>query len=74
MGSPHLLRDLVRVVDFEFVNTACVPLHAEKTSWSPYEPVLRVKMLCLQLLYNLSDRQVEEAVTFDRFYPNITDG
>jgi len=69
MGDrPHLLRDLVRVVDFEFVNTECAPLYAEETGRPPYEPTLMFKMVCLQFLYNLSDRQVEEAVTFNLLY------
>src|ERR1700680_1740889 len=60
MGDrPHLLRDLVRVVDFDFVNTECAPLYAEETGRPPYEPALMFKMVCLQFLYNLSDRQVE---------------
>ena len=69
MGDrPHLLRDLVRVVDFDFVNTECAPLYAEETGRPPYEPALMFKMVCLQFLYNLSDRQVEEAVTFNLLY------
>lgn len=69
MGDrPHLLRDLVQVVGFEFVNTECAPLDAEETGRPPYEPALTFQLVCLQLLYNLSDRQVEEAATDNLLY------
>lgn len=65
---PHLLRDLVRVVDFEFVNTECAPLYTKETGRPPYEPALLFKIVLLQFLYNLSDRQAEEAVTYNLLY------
>lgn len=65
---PHLLRELHRVVDFEFVNDDCAPLYTDETGRPPYEPALMFKIVFLQFLYNLSDRQVEEAVTFNLLY------
>jgi IS5 family transposase len=65
---PHLLRDLRRLVDFEFVNEECAPLYEEETGRPPYEPALMFKIVCLQFLYNLSDREVEDAVTYNLLY------
>jgi IS5 family transposase len=65
---PHLLRDLIRLVDFEFVNETCAPFYPEETGRPPYEPALMFKIVLLQFLYRLSDRQVEEAVTYNLLY------
>jgi IS5 family transposase len=65
---PHLLRDLQRLVDFEFVNVACAPLYQEETGRPPYEPALMFKIVFLQFLYHLSDREVEDAVTYNLLY------
>jgi IS5 family transposase len=65
---PHLLRDLSRLVDFKFVNDECAPLYRDETGRPPYEPALMIKIEFLQFLYNLSDREVEEAVTYNLLY------
>lgn len=60
MGDrPFLLHDLAQVVDFEFVNVGCNRCFAEETGWLPYEPALTFKIVVLQLLSNISDRQAE---------------
>ena len=63
--SAASLRDLLRVVDFGLVNTECATLHTEETGLQPYEPALIFKMVGLQFLYDLSDRQVEEAASYN---------
>jgi IS5 family transposase len=65
---PHLLRDLHRLVDFKFVNEECAPLYEDETGRPPYEPALMFKIVFLQFLYNLSDREVEDAVTYNLLY------
>ncbi len=61
---PHLLRDLSRLVDFEFVNEECAPLYCDESGRPPYEPALLFTIVFLQFLSNLSDREVEDAVTY----------
>ncbi len=65
---PHLRRDLHRLVDFEFVNEECAPLDDDETGRPPYEPALMFKIVFLQFLYHLSDRAVEDAVTYNLLY------
>ena len=65
---PHLLRDLTRLIEWEFVNEECASLYADETGRPPYDPALMFKMVFLQFLYDLADREVEEAVTFNLLY------
>jgi len=67
-NRPHLLRELTRLITFEFVNEVCAPLYPEETGRPPYEPALMFKVVFLQFLYNLSDREVEDAVTYNLLY------
>jgi transposase len=55
----HFLPDLSRTVDFSFVKPALKDFYVD---WGrdPWDPVLMFKMVFLQFLYNLSDREIEE--------------
>lgn len=58
----HFLRDLVQTVDFAFIKRALKDFYVD---WGrdPWDPVLIFKMVFLQFLYNLSDREIEEQCT-----------
>ena len=60
----HLLYELGQVVDFSFVRHACRDFYVDwgRDAW---DPVLMFKMVFLQFLYDLSDREVEERATYD---------
>ena len=64
---PHFLQDLARVVDFRFVEEHCKGFYAD---WGrdPWDPVLMFKMVFLQFLYDLSDREMEEQAAFNLVY------
>lgn len=66
-GREHLLKDLNRLVAFTFVRQACRDFYA---GWGrdAWDPVLTFEMVCLQFLYDLSDREVEEQATFNLLY------
>jgi len=64
---PHFLHDLGRSVDFGFVREACRDFYVD---WGrdPWDPVLMFKMVFLQFLYDLSDREVEEQCTWNLIF------
>ena len=64
---PHFLKDLAQVVDFRFVSEHCKDFYVD---WGrdPWDPVLMFKMVFLQFLYDLSDRQMEEQAAFNLVY------
>jgi IS5 family transposase len=64
---PHFLKDLAQVVDFRFVEEHCKDFYSD---WGrePWDPVLMFKMVFLQFLYGLSDREMEEQATFNLVY------
>jgi len=64
---PHFLHDLSRAVDFAFVKAALKDFYVD---WGrdPWDPVLMFKMVFLQFLYDLSDRQLEERATWDLMF------
>lgn len=64
---PHFLKDLAQVVDFSFVQAACKDYYPEGGR-APWDSVLMFKMVFLQFLYDLSDREVEENATFNLAY------
>jgi len=66
-GREHFLKDLARSVDFTFVRQACRGFYAD---WGrdPWDPVVMFKMVCLQFLYDLSDREVEEQASFNLMF------
>lgn len=63
----HFLRDLSRAVDFSFVKPALKDFYAD---WGrdPWDSALMFKMVFLQFLYNLSDREIEEQCTWNMMY------
>jgi IS5 family transposase len=66
-GREHFLKDLARSVDFTFVRQACRGFYADwgRDAW---DPVVMFKMVCLQFLYDLSDREVEEQASFNLMF------
>jgi transposase len=64
---PHFLKDLAQVVDFRFVEEHCKDFYVD---WGrePWDPVLMFKMVFLQFLYGLSDREMEEQAAFNLVY------
>ena len=64
---PHFLHDLSRAVDFAFVKAALQDFYV---AWGrdPWDPVLMFKLVFLQFLYDLSDRQLEERATWDLMF------
>ena len=65
--SPHFLKDLAQAVDFRFVAEHCKDFYVD---WGrdPWDPVLMFKMVFLQFLYDLSDREMEEQAAFNLVY------
>jgi transposase, IS5 family len=67
---PHFLFDLSRAVDFSFVKAALKDFYVD---WGrdPWDPVLMFKMVFLQFLYDLSDRDVEEQCTWNLLFKSF---
>jgi IS5 family transposase len=67
---PHFLFDLSRAVDFSFVKTALKDFYM---AWGrdPWDPVLMFKMVFLQFLYDLSDRDIEERCTWNLLFKSF---
>src|SRR5512135_2537915 len=67
---PHFLFDLSRAVDFSFVKATLKDFYAD---WGrdPWDPVLMFKMVFLQFLYDLSDRDVEEQCTWNLLFKSF---
>jgi IS5 family transposase len=67
---PHFLFDLSRAVDFSFVNAALKDFYVD---WGrdPWDPVLMFKMVFLQFLYDLSDRDIEEQCTWNLLFKSF---
>ncbi len=60
----HFLKLLNRAVDFSFVNELCRDAYTPEFGRPAYAPEMMFKILYLQFLYDISDRRVEEEVTF----------
>ena len=77
----HFLKQVSEVVDFSFVNRFCRdcycaefyifkrsasrPCRDEDNGRAGYEPAMMFKIVFLQFLYDISDRRVEEELTFN---------
>ncbi len=59
----HFLRKLAAAVDFKFVNEICKDLYCPDNGRPCWEPQLMFKVLFLQFLYNLSDREIEAEIS-----------
>lgn len=58
----HLLRKIQNAVDFRFVAPLVADCYCSDNGRKSWDPVLLFKMVFLQFLYDLSDREVEEEV------------
>ncbi|MCK4627052.1 MAG: IS5 family transposase [Phycisphaerae bacterium] len=59
----HFLKALQKAIDWKFIDKRCRQLYSEKGR--PAHPAQTMfKLILLQFMYNLSDRQLEEAVRF----------
>lgn len=67
---PHFLFDLSKAVDFSFVKTALKDFYV---AWGrdPWDPMLMFKMVFLQFLYDLSDRDIEEQCTWNLLFKSF---
>lgn len=61
----HFLKQLSEVVDFSFVNNLCRDLYCADNGRAGWEPALMFKIVFLQFLYEISDREVEGSLTFN---------
>jgi transposase len=68
----HFLHNLSRTVDFSFVKQTLKDFYVD---WGrdPWDLVLMFKMVFLQFLYNLSDREIEEQCTWNMMYKCFLD-
>jgi IS5 family transposase len=55
----HILRSISAAIDFKFVNELCKDLYCPDNGRRCWEPQLMFKVLFLQFLYDLSDREIE---------------
>lgn len=60
--SSHMLRKVIAVVDFSFVNELCKDLYCPDNGRPAWEPQILFKALFLQYLYNVSDYEIEEEI------------
>jgi len=58
----HLLRRLLKAVDFSFVRPLVADCYSEDNGRPSWDPVVLFKIVFLQFLYDLSDREVEDQV------------
>ena len=59
----HFLRKVSTAVDFKFVNGLCKDLYCQDNGRPCWEPQLMFKVLFLQFLYDLSDREIGAEIT-----------
>ena len=59
----HFLRKVSTAIDFKFVNELCKDLYCQDNGRPCWEPQLMFKILFLQFLYDLSDREIGAEIT-----------
>jgi IS5 family transposase len=59
----HFLRKLTAAVDFNFVNDLCKDLYSPDNGRPCWEPAMMFRVIFLQFLYDLSDREIEEEIS-----------
>lgn len=64
----HFLRRLNELVDFGKVNELTKDLYSTKMGRPCHEPAMLFKMIYLQFMYNISDREIEEQVRYNMVY------
>lgn len=69
----HFLRRLKSITDLSFVNRLVSKLYSKGMGRPSWPPVLMVKALLLQYLYNISDESLEEALTANLFFKYYCD-
>ena len=65
LPEDHFLRRIRAAIDFEFVNEACEDLYCQDNGRPGWEPALMFRVLLLQFLHDISDRDIEEQITFN---------
>lgn len=60
--ADHFLRKLHSIIDWGRIESHLTKLHTSAKGRPAYNPLMMVKTLLLQFLYDLSDRQLEEQV------------
>jgi IS5 family transposase len=68
LPKDHYLRQLAQVVDFKKVNEMTKDLYSQEMGRPCHEPALLFKMIFLQFLYDISDREIEEQVRYNIAY------
>ncbi len=63
--ADHLLRKLSAAVDFSFVSELVSDCYCPDNGRSSWNPLVLFKVVFLQFLYDLSDREIEEQVNLD---------
>lgn len=66
--SDHILRKLAEVINFKEVNEKVKDLYCKDNGRPCHEPALLFKMIFLQFMYNISDREIEEQVRYNMAY------
>jgi transposase, IS5 family len=61
----NFLRKLKDIIDFSFVDNLCKDLYSKEMGRPAYPPSFMFKIVFLQFMYNLSDRQVEDEVSIN---------
>ena len=62
IGADHLLRRLSEAVDFSFVGPLVSDCYCPDNGRPSWDPVILFKVVFLQFLYDLSDRQIQDQV------------
>ena len=61
----HLLRRIAATVDFDFVSELVCDCYCPDTGHPSWDPLILFKVVFLQFLYDLSDREIEEQVNLN---------
>lgn len=62
--TDHLLRRLAAAVDFSFVSALVHDCYCPDNGRPSWDPLVLFKVVFLQFLYDLSDREIEEQINF----------
>jgi len=60
----HLLRRIAATVDFDFVSALVCDCYCPNNGRPSWDPLVLFKVVFLQFVYDLSDREIEEQVNF----------
>ncbi|MBI2092560.1 MAG: transposase, partial [Deltaproteobacteria bacterium] len=66
--SDHILRKLDEVIDFKEINKMVKDLYCKDNGRPCHEPAMLFKMIFLQFMYDISDREIEEQVRYNMAY------